>query len=513
MLDLNHILLFIALATPVILLWRLRRLGRARPGGWSAAAVIVLVGTGVSYFFAPKIAGFIGGGLWALLLLAPSLAERQIAGLLLARRYRTAQRLGLVRQILHPWNDAGPLPFLLRALELARTDQLSAALDLLATARTPASIAYTFALSDNWNGLVDWCRRDLTVTNEPAIRALYLRALGETGALEDLAWSFAARSQTLEPRLTISPTHAQELLSLFAFTGQTAALSALFRGPLARLPQPYQEFWSATAELAAGRSAAATPRLSRLQGQADDAILKRSLGRRLSQAATFPRAEIAPATEKLLRRLILESTTNLAVPGTRQAHRPIAVWIFILLNLAMFGAEMLRGGATNGLTLHRLGALEPTAVIVHHQYWRLLTALFLHYGVLHILFNLYALYLLGPVLEQMIGSVRFAIGYLLSGLGSSAGVVFLSILHLTRADQLVGASGCVMGVIGISAGLLLRHRQTPLAGRRLKEILGIVAFQTIFDLSTPQVSLAAHLSGFISGVLIGMVFAERRARL
>ena len=68
-----------------------------------------------------------------------------------------------------------------------------------------------------------------------------------------------------------------------------------------------------------------------------------------------------------------------------------------------------------------------------------------------------------------------------------------------------------MGVIGISAGLLLRHRQTPLAGRRLREILLIVAFQTVFDLSTPQVSLSAHLSGFVTGVLIGMVFATRRA--
>ena len=176
----------------------------------------------------------------------------------------------------------------------------------------------------------------------------------------------------------------------------------------------------------------------------------------------------------------------------------------------MFGAEIALGGATNVRTLHKLGALEPNAVLVAHQYWRLLTALFLHYGALHILFNLYALYLLGPGLERIIGSTRFAIAYLLAGLGSSAGVVMLHVLGLTAATQLVGASGCVMGVIGISAGLLLRHRQTPLAGRRLREILLIVAFQTVFDLSTPQVSLSAHLSGFVTGLAIGMVFAARR---
>ena len=82
MLDLNHILLFIALATPVILLWRLRRFGRARPGGWVAAAVIVLAGTGIAYLLAPAIAGFIGGILWGGLLLFPSPGEGKLAGLL-----------------------------------------------------------------------------------------------------------------------------------------------------------------------------------------------------------------------------------------------------------------------------------------------------------------------------------------------------------------------------------------------------------------------------------------------
>ena len=62
----------------------------------------------------------------------------------------------------------------------------------------------------------------------------------------------------------------------------------------------------------------------------------------------------------------------------------------------------------------------------------------------------------------------------------------------------------------MSAGLLLRHRQSPLRGRRLREILVIVVFQTLFDLWTPQVSMAAHLCGFGAGVLVGLVLAVRR---
>lgn len=519
MLDLNHILLFIALASPVVLLWRLQRLQRARPVGWMAAAIIVLVGSGISWLLAPSIAGFIGGSIWALLLLIPSLAERKIATLLVEKRYRPALRLALVRGILHPWNDSSHLLSLLRALELALDGRLPAALDQLATHRSETNssgrgaIALTYALTENWAGLVEWCRQDLSVTNDPAVRTLYLRALGETAALQELAWECAARSESLESRLTISPQDAQELLYLFAFSGRTDGVARLFRGVLARFPRAHQQFWIATAELTEGKKEAAVSRLTKLRGQTRDAILKASIARRLAPARDIPVTQVSPATDKLLTRLINEASTSLASPAPPSTHRPVAVWAFILLNVVLFGVELALGGATNSLTLHRLGALEPDAVLMRHQYWRLLSALFLHYGVLHILFNLYALYLLGPALERLIGSTRFALGYLLSGLGSSAGVVLLRAIGLTKADQLVGASGCVMGVIGISAGLLLRHRQTPLAGRRLREILAIVIFQTIFDLSTPQVSLAAHLSGFITGVLVGLVFAAQRPEL
>ncbi len=517
MLDLNHILLFIALVSPLVLLWRLARLHGERPTGWVAAALVVLGVCGASYLLAPRVAGFLAGAAWALLLLIPSLAERATARMLVEKRYRAARRIAVVRRLLHPWNDGRTFPQLLEAMERAQAGQLPAALDLLARTRTDNSRAartatvYTYALTENWEGLVQWCRRDLRMTTEPEIRALYLRALGETGALEDLAWGFAAQSQRLQPRPNLTPQAAQELLCLLAFAGRTPAVLTLFAGALAKMPRPHQEFWIATSELAEGRREMAIARLTKLRGHAGDAILEKAVAGRLAHASTYSVAIVAPATGKLITRLATETSNATSSFLTRPAGTPVAVWSFIVLNLLMFVAELSLGGATNVRTLHQLGALEPQIVLAGHQYWRLLTALFLHYGVLHISFNLYALYLLGPGLEKIIGSARFALGYLLSGLGSSAGVVLLTALGLTHAGQIVGASGCVMGVIGISAGLLLRHRQTPLAGRRLREILMIVAFQTVFDLSTPQVSLSAHLSGFVTGVLIGMLFAARRA--
>ena len=186
-----------------------------------------------------------------------------------------------------------------------------------------------------------------------------------------------------------------------------------------------------------------------------------------------------------------------------------AVFIFILLNAAAFIFEISFGNWTDPEVLHHLGALEPYAVVMQGQYWRLFTALFLHAGFLHLLFNLFALYVLGPPLERSIGALRFAICYLISGLISSAGVVVLTVIGIVQVAQLVGASGCIMGIVGAWAGFLLRHRHTPHAKQRLGNVLMIVAIQTAFDLSTPQVSMAAHLCGLFSGAVLGFVLTPR----
>ena len=106
----------------------------------------------------------------------------------------------------------------------------------------------------------------------------------------------------------------------------------------------------------------------------------------------------------------------------RLRHAPV-VTSFILLNIAAFCIELWRGALTNPVTLHRLGALDVFAVINKGEFWRLFTALFLHYGLLHLVFNLFALYVLGPPLERTIGAVRFAGCYLIAGVGSTGGVV------------------------------------------------------------------------------------------
>jgi membrane associated rhomboid family serine protease len=236
-----------------------------------------------------------------------------------------------------------------------------------------------------------------------------------------------------------------------------------------------------------------------------------------------PSAELRQQVQSLR---TLESRQSAGLSPIRQTredgvvqdrHPPLrkapAVISLIVLNVAVFLFELAHPNWTEPEMLHRLGALEPYAVVVNGEYWRLFTALFLHYDIVHLLFNLFALYVLGVPLERTVGTVRFCACYLISGIGSSAGVVGLTVIGIVHAAQLVGASGCVMGVVGAWAGFLLRHRHAPDATRRLSNILLIVVIQIVFDLSTPQVSMSAHLCGLFTGFVVGLAIAPRKMSL
>jgi membrane associated rhomboid family serine protease len=209
-----------------------------------------------------------------------------------------------------------------------------------------------------------------------------------------------------------------------------------------------------------------------------------------------------------------QRVTDRPVPaGDRTRHSQLrsapAVIVLILLNAVAFLFEISVGDLNDPEVLHRVGALEPYAVVVQGEYWRLFTALFLHGGFTHLLFNLFALYILGPALERSIGTIRFALCYLISGLASSAGVVSLAVIGFVQVGQLVGASGCIMGIVGAWAGFLVRHRHVPQARQRLANIGLIVVIQIAFDLSTPQVSMAAHICGLVAGFFLGLILAPR----
>ena len=516
-LDLNRILFFIACLSPIVVLVRTARRA-ALNRSWRLAAIAVLAITASACLIAPRHAGYIGAGAWLVLLFLPAVGLRKAAELAAEERFANARRIVSYLRFLHPVRAVREEELILHALELAQRGEAGTALNLLArigpndTRAGRQAIAQSFRIRGDWTGLLTWCRGNIPrvgLGENPALLPLYFRALGETGSRDELVLQFAGRASGLLASPIHESTFLSALMLLLAFSGRTGALRSLLQTELRGLQKDAKDFWIATSEMAAGEVAAGRARLERLRQITVDALIRQDVAQRLAggeQPAPLPLTRASEETvDRFERKAREQQRGSLLAP--RSTRVTPAVVTFIALNVAMFLVEVATGGSTNPMTLHRLGALEPWAVLAGHQYWRLFGALFLHYGAIHLLFNVYALYVLGPTLEASIGTARFAICYLVAGIGSSVSVVLLWRFGWTQADFLVGASGCVMGVVGALAGWLLRHPHAPMARRRLTNIAIIVAMQTAFDLYTPQVSMTAHLGGLISGLLLGLLLA------
>ena len=180
------------------------------------------------------------------------------------------------------------------------------------------------------------------------------------------------------------------------------------------------------------------------------------------------------------------------------SSRPVVTMTFIGLCVAMFLADY-------AAPVYQLFAFSPA--IGEYQPWRMLTSAFLHAGWLHLLVNMYALWIVGPFLEQMLGRWRYVALWLLSALGGSVAVVLLTDpANWTR--PVVGASGAVFGLFAAIAVVLRR------TGRDARQILVVIAINVVFSLIVARISWQGHLGGLVVGAGLGFLFAylpkERR---
>jgi membrane associated rhomboid family serine protease len=119
-------------------------------------------------------------------------------------------------------------------------------------------------------------------------------------------------------------------------------------------------------------------------------------------------------------------------------------WL-IAINVAVFAIDWI-----SGRQFTRFGAFSADAAVYHLQLWRWFTYEFLHADPFHLLFNMIALWAVGPVLESRLQRARYVVFYLICGLGAVLGYLLfwrLDILEVTRDSELLGASGCVFGVM------------------------------------------------------------------
>jgi membrane associated rhomboid family serine protease len=184
-------------------------------------------------------------------------------------------------------------------------------------------------------------------------------------------------------------------------------------------------------------------------------------------------------------------------------RRPEVTLALIVINVAAFLAEgNITLGSSPTSSVYVKGALLgsipglPGQGVAHGQWWRIVTGGFLHANLIHIAFNMYVLYVLGQLLEPVLGRIKFALLYLVSLLAGSLGALIVSPHTLT-----VGASGAVFGLMG-AAAVEMRARQVPLMQ---SGVGGLILINLVISFTLPGISWGGHIGGLIGGAVAALV--------
>ncbi|MGD2051785.1 MAG: rhomboid family intramembrane serine protease [Acidimicrobiia bacterium] len=188
------------------------------------------------------------------------------------------------------------------------------------------------------------------------------------------------------------------------------------------------------------------------------------------------------------------------VAGPRFETSPIT-FTLIAINVALFLVAL--GSASIDRRLFNDFSAYNYA-ISQGEWWRILTAAFLHLNTVHILFNMYALYLFGPRLEQQVGSVAFASLYFAAAAGGGAASYLLGPLNQAS----VGASGAIFGLFGAWMFVAYQLRKTQMGRAMFNQLILLLVLNLALPLVAPSIDWRAHAGGFVIGLLVAALWAE-----
>ena len=481
-------------------------------GPWLAVNAAVLAIGALALWFVPEWAGYLVLLVFVPFVAAPmalfNLSQRQAQ----AGRATLAARLAYVGALLHPTTANWMNAHLQGAL--AKSDPTNTKpLDDLAASAPPQyrSIVQAHAAFTrrDWSEVLAFAAPDGPA--DLLMKPLEIRALGETGQIDAMVrcyWRVA-------PKL-LGANSAMPRLVVLAFGGRPEAVTRVLEDKMPGLSTEAKSYWAAVACLNSAADPAAGQRMLQQLAAGAQNLLTRAAAQR--QLDTFA---AAPLRVPMLRETMtsIDAVAEQVISERALATRPRAAFpvtaVLIALNLAVFAIEVWMGGSQDGETLVSMGALVPSSVEDDGEWWRLLSAAFLHFGPIHLISNMFVLFVLGRLLEPMIGSLRMLVIYLFGAVASSGFVLWLMLAGYSQADLLVGASGAIFTLLGAEVMLVLREwfrsRET-FDTRRLRLLGTMLLLQAAMDLSVPQVSFSAHASGFVAGLLALLVWPPRPAR-
>lgn len=185
--------------------------------------------------------------------------------------------------------------------------------------------------------------------------------------------------------------------------------------------------------------------------------------------------------------------------------------VIVIINIIIFLIVDLTDSSLNTEWMLKCGAMYEPYVTEKGQYYRLVTSMFLHFGISHLFNNMLVLWFIGGTLEKLAGHIRYIFIYFLSGILAGSISMGYDIIAGSTPPVSAGASGAVFGVTGALLYVILINRG-KIEGFTLKQML-VLAFLSLYSGFTSQgVDNMAHLGGFISGFIICMIIYRRPKR-
>ena len=178
--------------------------------------------------------------------------------------------------------------------------------------------------------------------------------------------------------------------------------------------------------------------------------------------------------------------------------QPIVTYIIMAICIILFILMELSGGSTNSQTLLKYGA-NLDVLVKNGEYYRLFTCIFLYIGIMHLLCNMYSLYIIGREVENLFGKIKYIIIFILSGIFGS--IMSLAFTHNTIS---AGASGAIFGLLGALLYFGMHYR-TYLGEAIKRSIIPIIVVNLIIGFFAEGIDLAAHIGGLVGGVLVAMM--------
>lgn len=513
--ELQNILVVVTGIALVIFAVRLVRAPAKQVFDWWLTIALVGIIAIAAWVYAPINAGLISLAALSALIFLPLRLDGAAQSAARAGLDDRALLFARLAKVVHPLGAIGARPVTFHALARIRS---TGEVDEQTLARVGAKddpfIAEWYRLiALNASADAAGVRAALTIPSrrarmlENGLGAIFVRSIAMTGTRHEV---LDAIEEAERHDQTLDDPERRAILALEACAalGDVEGARALGEGLRGRMPRGSLERALAAAQLEAGERVAAKQTIERaLEGALDPAVRRAIERLRDRRANGEPLDDRAKKTLQRLRQEA-EAARALAPLAGSSAFNAWATWALAVAMVAWFVVIASRGSTTDAANLGRNGGLL-LPIEDHRGALGIFTSTFVHFGVVHLLFNLYALIAFGRFVESFYGRIRMVAIWVVATIASGVGVAAFS----PGPHILVGASGAIFGLGGALAaavGLRSDLRKSQRGREELRGFATLVVLQFIFDRFVPGVSGTAHVCGLIGGLVAGATLLPRK---